>query len=118
MYWLYFRSGVSFLFDVTMVWGGARFVISVKHDPWGTLGTVASHHIPRLLVLPQEQFLLFLKKFSLLITRVSAESMSVISTRPKFHGTQANTVSTNKQLNPDFRNIILFKEKERLCVVG
>jgi len=41
--------------------GGACFVICIKHDPWGTLGTVSSHHIPTLLVLLQTQFLLFLK---------------------------------------------------------
>lgn len=61
MYWLYFRSGASFLLCMTVGWGGACFVICVKHDPWGILGTVSSHHIPTLLVLLQTQFLLFLK---------------------------------------------------------
>jgi len=51
---------------MTVGWGGvgACFVICVKRDPWGTLGTVSSHHIPTLLVLLQTQFLLFLKNVS------------------------------------------------------
>jgi hypothetical protein len=61
MYWLYFRSGASFLLCMTVGWGGACFVICVKQDPWGILSTVSSHHIPTLLVLLQTQFLLFLK---------------------------------------------------------
>jgi len=55
--------------------------------------------------------------FSLLSTYVSVESMSVISTRPEFRETHANTVATNKKLSPDFRIITLFKGKERFCAV-
>jgi len=43
--------------------------------------------------------------------------MPVVSARPEFRGTRANAVTTNRQLNPYFRSITLFKGKKSFCAV-